>query len=171
MLSSQRCLLYSLTQGLLRLKQIIWWVTKKAWDGVLIVQHSHLSSLGKGKSETLSVHNASHYAFSMSKIPEQIQFYPYAQAYKSFSKIPCSKGLACFLEIDLCYMVLNISHCFLTCNISKNQINIGGEHSESKKSCIWIGKHMVQADIALVPWKLIFFFPPSIFEQLASIQF
>lgn len=75
-----------------------------------------------------------------------------------------SKGLACFLEMDLCYKVLSISCCFLACHDSKNLIKRENVLSFfKKKPCIWIGKHMVQSDIALVPWKLIFS-PPSIFE-------
>lgn len=36
--------------------------------------------------------------------------------------MPFSKGLACFLEMDLCYKVLSISCCFLACHDSKNLI-------------------------------------------------
>lgn len=46
------------------------------------------------------------------------------------------KELVCFLEIDLCYMVLNISCCFLTC-IGKNQINKGREHYESPQNPVF----------------------------------
>lgn len=44
-----------------------------------------------------------------------------------------SKRLTCFLEMDLCYMVINISYCILTCHNSKQQIKQGAEYFELKK--------------------------------------
>ena len=67
------------------------------------------------------------------------------------------KGLTCFLEMDLCYVILNISCCLLLCHNSKIPIkNENILNLKKKAPCICIGKHMVQADIASVPWKHLF---------------
>lgn len=167
MLSSHTCLLYPLAHGLFRLKQIVRWATKKAWDSLLTVQPSYLSLPGEWKSEIILIYDAFHY-ISLSKVPEKIKN---SWSYKGFFYVMSfSKGLACFLEMDLCYILFKYFPLFCHLSHQRKSDKKRGEHSELKKHCIWIGKHTVQADTALVPWKLIFS-PPSIFEWVAIIQF
>ena len=73
-----------------------------------------------------------------SKVPEQIK---YSWAYRVFfSPLGCPffKELDWFLEMNLCYKILNNSCCFLTCHISKNQIYKGENILNLKKNTLYL---------------------------------